>query len=218
MRTTCCLRVSPWSVSPAPLPVASSASHCKRAAVTALLVVVLPIPISPVARIPYPFSLHSRTSSIPVTMARTVSSSVIVGPFKKFLVPGRTLRSRTPGMDSSLFIPMSTGIVSAPMLCAILQTEDPFLAMDFATASVTSCPDWVTPSSTMPLSAQKISTPFLWISITSVPKMAPICAVMLSKLPMPSNGFARVSQCFFTRLLTASSGAVIRICASSCLV
>ena len=176
----------------------------------------MPIPISPVARIPYPFSLHSLTSPIPVAMARTVSSSVIAGSLRKFRVPGRTLQSSTPGMDSSLFIPMSTGIVSAPMLCAILQTEEPFLVMDFATASVTSCPDWVTPSSTMPLSAQKISTPFLRISITSVPKMAPICAVMISKLPMPSSGFARVSQCFFTRFPTASSGGVIRICANSC--
>ena len=177
--------------------------------------VVLPIPISPVARIPYPFSLHSRTSLVPVAMARTVSSSVIAGSFKKFLVPEHTLQFHTPGMDSSLFIPMSTGMVSAPMLCAILQTEEPFLAMDFATASVTSCPDWVTPSSTMPLSAQKSSTPFLRISITSVPKMAPICAVMVSKLPMPSSGFARVSQCFFTSFLTASSGGVIRSCANS---
>ena len=178
----------------------------------------MPIPISPVARIPYPLSLHSRTSPIPVTMARTVSSSVMAGSFKKFLVPGHTLRFHTPGMDSSLCIPMSTGMVSAPMLCAILQTEELFLAMDFATASVTSCPDWVTPSSTMPLSAQKISTPFFRRSICSVPSMAPICAVMDSKLPMPSSGFARVSQCFFTSFLTASSGAVIRICVSSCLV
>ena len=167
------------------------------------------------ARIPYPFSLHSRTSLVPVAMARTVSSSVIAGSFKKFLVPEHTLQFHTPGMDSSLFIPMSTGMVSAPMLCAILQTEEPFPAMDFATASVTSCPDWVTPSSTMPLSAQKSSTPFLRISIASVPKMAPICAVMVSKLPMPSSGFARVSQCFFTSFLTASSGGVIRICANS---
>ncbi len=79
-------------VSPAPLPVTSSASHCKRAAVTALLVVVLPIPISPVARVRNLF-LAILYQLIPVTMAGQSlppSSSVLS---KNFLFRS-TLRSR----------------------------------------------------------------------------------------------------------------------------
>ena len=88
-------------------------------------------------------------------------------------------------------------------------TDEAFLAIDFATASVTSCPDWLMPSATTPLSAHIIMTAFFEISIFSSPKTAPILAVKSSKSPMPSSGFATESQFERIFLYIFTSGGVI---------
>ena len=55
-------------------------------------------------------------------------------------------------------IPMSTQKTSADTACAIRFTLASPRAMLCATRRVTSCPDWLTPSATTPLSAQHTST------------------------------------------------------------
>ena len=84
---TCRFLKSPASLKPAPLPVISSTAQPESTAATALLVVVFPIPISPVASREYPSSFKRCTSSIPTPIAANVSASVIAGSFKKSLVP-----------------------------------------------------------------------------------------------------------------------------------
>ena len=148
------------SVNPAPLPVTCSTSKSKSAAATAVLVVVFPIPISPVASISYPSLWHCCTSCIPVSIAFKTSSSVIAGSLAKFFVPFATFRGNTPGITSSVSIPMSTGTTSTPATAAIFPTEELFTPMAFATASVTSFPLWLTCSSTTPLSAHITRTAF----------------------------------------------------------
>ena len=122
------------------------------------------------------------------------SPPVIAGSALKFRVPQRIFRSDTPAICSFVFIPISIGTVSAPITAAIFPTEEAPFAICFATAAVTSWPDWLTPSSTIPLSAHMIMTAFFEISISSVPKIAPICAIRVSNLPIPSSGFAIWSQ------------------------
>ena len=98
---------------------------------------------------------------MPVPIARTASDSVIAGSILKLLVPQRILRSRTPGIRSVSLIPISVEIVSTPIRAAIFPTEDAPFAICLTTAVVTSCPDWLTPSATIPLSAHMITTAFL---------------------------------------------------------
>ena len=81
---------SPLSFRPAPLPVTVTTSHLSMAAAIAALVVVFPIPISPVAIILQPSALQPRTISIPAAIASSVSALVMAGSFAKFLVPMRT--------------------------------------------------------------------------------------------------------------------------------
>ena len=68
-------------VKPAPFPTTFSTSQPVITERTALLVVVLPIPISPTPSMLYPFSFASFTTSIPTTIAFKHSSYVIAGPF-----------------------------------------------------------------------------------------------------------------------------------------
>ena len=60
---------------------------------TAALVVVLPIPISPMPRMSYPAATAVRLISIPAANARSASSSVMAGPSEMSQVPGRIRRS-----------------------------------------------------------------------------------------------------------------------------
>ena len=128
--------------------------------------------------------------SIPASTACIHSSSVIAGPWAKFLVPFMTLRSITPLGLASELIPISTGIISVWAAFAIRHTELSLLPIQPATAAVTSCPDCDTPSSTMPLSAHIIMTARFLMSISSESWMAPIRAVISSNRPRLSRGLA----------------------------
>ena len=65
----------------------SSTSSPRYTAVMALLVVVLPIPISPVASISYPCAWSSSAFAIPTSMAATAWSLVMACSFAIFFVP-----------------------------------------------------------------------------------------------------------------------------------
>ena len=81
------LRFKPSLERPAPRPVIFSTGISRSTDATALLVVVFPIPISPVAMMPYPFSFSISTISMPVSMALTACSLVMAGSFVMFFVP-----------------------------------------------------------------------------------------------------------------------------------
>ena len=146
---------SPSSESPAPLPVISSAGRPSRAAATALVVVVLPMPISPAARRSR-FSAKSPASSMPASSTVRHSSRVMAGSRARFFVPRETLMDRIPG--TSVSMPASTGITSAPATAPIQHTLAAPVSMFPATTAVTPLSVWVTPSATTPLSAQKAAT------------------------------------------------------------
>ena len=136
---------------------------------------------------------------MPVCIACNASCPDIAGSIRKSLVPFLIFLLVTPGKILSVFTPMSTGIISTPAAFAILQTEVLFFPRFSVTAAVTSCPDWLTPSATIPLSAHMTITAFFVISMSSVPRIAPILAMIPSNAPSPSNGFATRSQFCFTR-------------------
>ena len=93
-------RASPSSERPAPRPVIPSTGWPSSTAATALDVVVLPMPISPVASRPTPAFFCSCTSRMPLPMASTACSRLIAGPRVKSAVPGAMRQSRTPGTGS----------------------------------------------------------------------------------------------------------------------
>ena len=101
------LRASPSSERPAPRPVMASGSQPSSTLATALAVVVLPMPISPVAKRLTSCSLQSFTSSAPARMA---CSRVMAGPFEISPVPLATRRFSTPGCELKSLMPISTGI------------------------------------------------------------------------------------------------------------
>ena len=187
---TSIFRFKPASDSPAPLPVSRRGSAPSRAHATALAVVVLPMPISPVAIIEYPFSCSSLTREAPVRIARSQSSRDMARVRKKLPVPRKTCTSRTPSTGRSM--PISTGNTSAPATFAILHTVALPAAMFPATVAVTSLPVCVTPSATTPLSAQNVSTQRL--TPTCASGMPSICATMSSNNPMPLSGLAMESH------------------------
>ena len=131
------LRSSPWSDRPAPRPVISATGRPSRTQATAEEVVVLPMPISPVAMRPAPRSFSSRTSSTPVRTACSASPRAMAGPWVISWVPLPILRSSTPGIRPESRIPMSTGTTSQLATWAILHTEERLAPALRATAAVT---------------------------------------------------------------------------------
>ena len=93
----------------------------------------------------------------------------MAGSFRKLRVPRATFIRRIPGEDVSPAMPISTGITSAPATAAIRQTQEVPSPMCSATMAVTSCPVWVTPSSTIPLSAHMTTMALLPMVILGVP-------------------------------------------------
>ena len=130
------LRPSPASESPAPRPVIRSTGSPKSTAATALDVVVLPMPISPVASSEKPASRASRTSAMPVSMANSACSRVMAGPCVKSAVPSAMRLSSTPSTFSPA-MPISTGTTSHRAAAAIRQTLVLPAARFAATARVT---------------------------------------------------------------------------------
>ena len=135
-----------------------------------------------------------------ITRQMNVSRSAGIGCafFRaKFSVPRRIFLSITPKKRPP-FTPMSTGKTSTPTAFAKTQDDETPLPSISATVDVTFCPDWVTPSATIPLSAQKTISARRPMLILSVPSIAPICAVIFSNRPIESSGLAIRSQ--FSRI------------------
>ena len=100
-------------------------------------------------------------------------------------------------------IPTSTGITSAPAWRAIRQTHEFPRAMFPATMAVTSCPVWVTPSFTTPLSPH-ITTIALGRRLTArLPEAAAMRMISSSRTPRLPKGLATWSQRCFACCLSA---------------
>ena len=94
-------------------------------------------------------------------------------------------------------MPISTGRTRAPEAAAILQTDDPRRPMENATAFVTSCPDWLIPSATTPLSPIMTIIALSSKRGVAVRIIAPHLLMMCSNSPSESSGFAMLSRYFF---------------------
>lgn len=88
------LQASPSSERPAPRPVMASGSQPSSTLATALAVVVLPMPISSVAKRLTSYSLQSFTSSAPARMACSACSRVMAEPFEISPVQHTGLRAK----------------------------------------------------------------------------------------------------------------------------
>ena len=125
-RTAATLRVKVASSTPVPRPVTCSAGAPVIAAVIALAAVVLPMPISPVARRSAPASIASCASRAPVSIARIACSRVIAGPAAMFAVPGPIGHSTRSGARSrGVATPKSATTTRAPACRASTFTAAP---------------------------------------------------------------------------------------------
>ena len=202
------LRASPSSERPAPRPVIRSTGWPSSTLATALEVVVLPMPISPVAIRQQPSAASSRARLIPLPMASTACSRRMAGPRVKSAVPAAMRQSRTPGTGSPA-MPMSTGSTSQCAACAIRHTLVRRWARFSATARVTSCPVWLTPCATTPLSAQSTAATRREKSRSALPVRAAASSSIVSSAPSPPKGFARAAQWACAAARAASSGGVM---------
>ena len=135
----------------------------------------------------------------------------MAGSFAKFLVPQATLWSGTfvfPAM------PMSIGRILAPaflhIIAALVSPDRKFSA----TMAVTSCPVWVTPSSTTPLSAHITIRAFSSIFTSGSPVIPAIRMMCSSSFPKLCSGFAIEFHCFFACSMACSSSGLI--CRMTC--
>ena len=94
---------------------------------------------------------------MPSPTACTASARLMAGPWVKSAVPAAMRQLRTPGTGSPA-MPISTGRTSQWAVRAIWHTLVRRMARFSATARVTSCPVWLTPCATTPLSAQSTTT------------------------------------------------------------
>ena len=202
-------RLNPSALSPAPLPVINFTGISVNTDATALLVVVFPIPISPVAKISYDFDFNIPTISIPVRIARIASVLVMAASRVIFFVPGAILYSFfvTPGTSDT--IPISIGNRSTPAIWAILHTLVSLFVKFSATTAVTSCPVCVTPSSTTPLSAHMMTRPFLSKLYAGLPFIPAIFVTASSNFPRLNKGFAICFHRFFACAAAFWSGGQI---------
>ena len=122
---------------------------------------------------------------IPTSRASTACSRVMAGSLAMFLVPQATFRFR---MLLWLLMPTSTGTTWAPATwLMMLEAAWPFFRFS-ATRRVISCPVWVTPSSTTPLSAHMTTRARLLRSMRSLPVIPAICTRASSSLPRECRG------------------------------
>ena len=161
----------------------ASGSTPRSTEATAAAVVVLPIPISPVIIILYPFSMHSLTQSMPTETACLHCSRVIAAPTAIFFVPLSTLRRISLSQSTSPHIPTSTAKTSALYTLAIVLMLEVPSAIAFATIPVTLLSVWVTPSQTTPLSAHIITAHRLSKEKFSVPNIP--ASLITSSSPIP---------------------------------
>ena len=92
--------------------------------------------------------------------------------------------------STSRATPISTGKLSMPICAAIRQTVDLPRPMFSVTVAVTSCPHWVTPCATTPLSAQNMTTARFAIDGRTVRWMAASCATASCNNPKLPSGIA----------------------------
>ena len=210
------LRASPASERPAPRPVMTSTGWPSRTAATALDVVVLPMPISPVASSWHPCAFCARTSSMPAAMASTAWVRVMAGPWVKSAVPAAMRRGTTPGTGAPA-MPISTGTTSQRAVFAIWQTLVRRAARFSATARVTLWSVWLTPWATTPLSAQSTRTARRSKASCAVPVRAAASSSRVSSAPSPPSGLARLAQwaCAAARAVSLGGVMVVRSCFSS---
>lgn len=184
------LRASPSSERPAPRPVMASGSQPSSTLATALAVVVLPMPISPVAKRLTSCSLQSFSSSAPARMA---CSRVMAEPFEISPVPLATRRFSTPGCGLKSLMPISTGIS--------LQFARRAIRQAWCLPQIRG-PPWPSPRcrsgsrpwATTPLSAQKINRAFLFRSMSTEPVTDAIWHSASSRRPRLPSGFAQAFQ------------------------
>ena len=138
---------------------------------------------------------------MPIRTACAACSLDIAGSIAIFFVPYITLSFGSVTDGTSVTIPISIGNKSAPAVSAIIHTLVAHFVKLSATIAVTSCPVWVTPSETTPLSAQKISKPFFLISKSASLRIPAIRITASSSFPKLNSGFATV----FHRLFACSS-------------
>ena len=145
---------------------------------------------------------------MPSPMACTASARLMAGPAVKSIVPAAMRQFRTPGTGSPA-MPISTGTTSQWAARAIWHTLVRRIARFSATARVTSCPVWLTPCATTPLSAQSTTTARRERSNSALPVRAAASSIMVSSRPSPPRGFARLAQWACAAARAASSGGVI---------
>ena len=138
---------------------------------------------------------------MPIRTACAACSLDIAGSIAIFFVPYITLSFGSVTDGTSVTIPISIGNKSTPAVSAIIHTLVAHFVKLSATIAVTSCPVWVTPSETTPLSAQKISKPFFLISSSALLRIPAIRITASSSFPRLNSGFATV----FHRLFASSS-------------
>ena len=203
------LRRSPSSERPAPRPVISTGARPSSTLATALAVVVLPMPISPVASRRTPPAHSSRAVSTPVRTACTASPRLMAGPWVMSAVPRRTHRCTMRAPVRGTAVPMSTGTTSAPAERAMAHTLVSPVDMFSATMAVTSWPVWVTPWATTPLSAHMTTTARLEMSTSALPVMPAMRMTASSSAPRLPRGLAMESHRAFARSMAAVSAGVI---------
>ena len=127
-------------------------------------------------------------------MAFSHSARVMAGPWTKFAVPRRIFFCKMRSPLTGRATPMSTGITSAPASLAMQHTLVSPRDMFSVTIAVTSCPVWVTPSSTTPLSAHMATTARLEISKSALPVIPAMRTTASSSKPRLPKGFATAFQ------------------------
>ena len=150
-------------------------------------------------------------------MQLSASARLMAGPWVISPVPRPWLWQRRLIWGTSRTIPTSTGKTLAPAWAAIWQMLACPLVMFSATRAVISCPVWVTPWATTPLSAQNTVTALGARGQSRSPVRAQIFTTASSKKPSPRSGFAMESH----RSLAARSTSLLgwrQLAAISCTV
>src|SRR5881296_227983 len=210
-RTTSTLRASVASSTPVPRPVTRAGAAPVIAAAIALAAVVLPIPISPVARRSAPASSACSASRAPVSSACRACACVIAGPRARLAVPGAIAQATSSGeLPIGLATPKSATTTRAPAWRARTFTAAPPRRKFSTICAVTIWGYALTPSATTPWSAAKVK---MWgRSTRGAPPASPARrAASSSSRPRLPGGFVRLSRWRCPSASPPAGGAVIAL-------
>lgn len=111
----------PSRLEPTPLPIAFSALSSDEASAATLLIIMFPVPVSPITVESCPYSTDSLAFHVPVEATYTTYSLSVTNSVTVFFIPCVALSFKSIASKASIAVPVSVKGGSAPTISTVVR-------------------------------------------------------------------------------------------------